>query len=281
MNAAVLMQSCPDHETLSAFIDQRSDPKSRLEVVKHLAECADCRALVVAANEYRVENGAEGGDVGRGRFGSRWVVPLAAAAAMVVVLFGIREGIFSKSGMTALVEAANSLPERSTDARLSGDFVYKDYKVSRGNDDKHPWYQVELAASQAEQRAQENPTPAHLHAAGVAGILMKDRTKAVETLKRAAIAGVPSAAVLNDLSAAYIARGMDGDYQLALDVANKALAFEKMPAAVWNRALALELLERKQEAITAWSEYLVLDPRSPWASEATEKRQGLIDSLPR
>ena len=265
MNAAAMMQSCPDPETLSAFIDQRLDPQSRLDVVNHLADCDDCREIVVMANEYSVENEVEGGKVVRGR----WTVPLTAAAALVVVALGvtpIREQLFGRSAMPALIAAANNLPKRTTEARLSGDFAYKEHSVPRGGEE-NPEHAVELAALRAEERAAKNPNRANLHAAGVGLLLKKQSGEAVETLRRAAKDGTPSADLLNDLAAAYLARGRKGDAELALDAANRAWTLEQKPAAIWNRALALEVLERDQDAIAAWHEYLEVDPDSDWSKE--------------
>jgi len=273
MNAAVLMESCPDHETLSAFIDQTLDPQLRLAVVKHLAECGDCRDLVVAAHEYRAEEQRTAGTVVRGHFGSRWAIPLAAAAAVVVVVFGVIS-IRQRSGMPALVEAANALPERTTLARLSGDFTYKKITIFRSGGEQEPVdYRLQHAALKIEQRASDHPSAANLHDAGVASILTRERDKAVETLVRAAKVGTPSADLLIDLSAAHIVRG---DYKLALDTANKALAIDKKPAAAWNIAVALESDGRNDaQAIAAWQKYLELDPNSEWSAEARRRLRDL------
>jgi hypothetical protein len=283
MNAAVSMQSCPDPETLSAFIDQQLDAKSRLEVVKHLAECGDCRDLVVAANEYIVENEAQPGEVVRGRFGKRWIVPLVAAAAMVVVLFGIpsiRERLLGRNYMKELVEAAGGLPKRPVEGRLSANFAYGDFVNPRGardNSIENAQWQVQAAAWNAVDRATKKRTPTNLHASGVALIFLRQFDKdvsindAIRDLEEAAKASPQSAAILNDLAAAYIARGTDRDYSRALEVANDAWALEQTSVTAWNRALALTRLDRRHEAISAWSEYLKLDPNSKWSEEVKEK----------
>ena len=49
---------------------------------------------------------------------------------------------------------------------------------------------------------------------------------------------------------------------------DRAWSMEQSPEIAWNRALARELLEQKQEAIAAWNEYLKLDSDSAWAREA-------------
>ncbi|HEX6095693.1 MAG TPA: zf-HC2 domain-containing protein [Thermoanaerobaculia bacterium] len=309
MNAAVKMQSCPDPETLSAFIDQQLDPQSRLEVVTHLVECGDCRDMVVAANEYDMENEAQtGSEVVRGRFGKRWIGALAAAVAMVVPLFGliaasrlepgtrleslrtygrvlvgsfpvpIQERVIGK--MQLLAEAAESLPHRKTPGRLSGEFSYKGFSAKRGGGSEEPLaedysdsedysdLEVLVAANRAAERAKDAPTEDNLHTLGVASILRGKRNEAVQQLEQVATKNPHSAAILIDLAAAYLARGGDRDLQHALVAATKAWTMERTPAAAWNRALALELLHRDHEAISAWQEYVKIDPHSDWTTEA-------------
>jgi hypothetical protein len=295
MNAAVIMQTCPSEETLAAFLDGRLDEKARLEVIEHLADCGDCRDLVLAADEYRmtqvksvdapaavaeipVAQPAATAEVVRPRFGARVLAPLASAAAIVMVLFSvpsIREGIFGTSGMAELVAAANAQPERTAKARLSGNFAYKEHRNPRGGGEPTEVLSPDLAdskaleaAAKAAERANNAPTAENLHALGVADILLKQRNDAVLVLERAAKASPRSADILNDLAAAYIARGAEGDYQRAHDAAMKAWAIKQTPAAAWNIAVSLQYAHKDAQAIAAWQKYLELDPNSEWSAEA-------------
>lgn len=277
MNAAVLMETCPSEEILAAFIDGRLDEQSRQEVIRHLADCGDCRDVVVTANEYGSSVEMEAPvKVAAGRFGPRVLAPLLAAAAVVAVVFGvpsIRERILPKSGMAKLVDAANALPERPFAARLSGDFAYHEYRPLRGSNEPSgvETIRVEYAAAESAELAQKRPTARNLHAAGVGSLLTKDRNDAVAALERAAKADPSSAEIQNDLAAAYLARGNDDDdYARALAAAQKSWAIEQTPAAAWNIALALQYLDRP-EAGAAWRKYLALDESSEWAREAREK----------
>ena len=274
MNAAAVMERCPSEEGLAAFIDGRLDERSRQEVIEHLAECGECRDVVVTANEYGESVQApQGGEVVRGRF-QPLLAPLLAAAAVVAVVFGvpsIRERILPKSGMEELVEAANGLPKRPTEARLSGDFVYKPHSVPRGGTETTE-LEMEYLALRSEERVSRNPSSANLHELGVADLFVqKKRRNAVTILERAAKEKPDSLEVLTDLTAAYLARGDEGDYQRAYETAMKAWSMEQSPITAWNRALALERLDREAEAIAAWQKYLELDPSSEWSAEAKQK----------
>jgi tetratricopeptide (TPR) repeat protein len=276
MNAAVMKETCPDVETLAAFSDGTLDAESRLEVMEHVADCGDCRDLIMAVTEYNVENEARPGEVVRGRFGKRWIAQFAAAAAVVAALFGVmpvRELILARN-MRELERAANDLPKRTLKARLSGNFNHKDVvPTPRGGvkDQESAQLMVEYLADTAAARARTNPSATNLHTAGVGQVLVKKyeyRQRAVVDLERAVRAEPDSAPILTDLAAAYFSRGDKGDYERALAAANKALSLKSTPAAVWNRALALEELGRRPEAIAAWNEYLEIDPSSPWTEEA-------------
>ncbi len=287
MNAAEIMQICPTEETLAAFLDGSLDEQARLEVIEHLADCGECLDMVMAADEYRstlevvepvpipapppisAPQPAQPAAVVHGRFGRRVFAPLAAAAALVAVLFGvpsIREAILGGGSlMPELVEAANKLPERPAAARLSGDFAYKRHSTPRGGSEDESDLNVQMTAYKAEDRATKNPTPENLHALGVADVLMMNRNDAVSNLERAAKASPGSADILTDLSAAYIARGAD---ELAYATATKAYSIQPTPAAAWNIAMALEHQQKDAEAIAAWQKYLALDPNSEWSAEA-------------
>lgn len=279
MNAAVTMETCPDSETLAAFSDGALDPKVRLEVLRHVADCGQCQHELVELAAAKRELKLEPANVTRGSFG-RWIAPLAAAAAVVLVLFGvpsIRERILGGDPMVKLVQAANQAPKRSTKARLSGGFAYREHQSFRGGgetnentpiDEETARLAIDAAAADAADQAMKKPSPAYLHADGVGKLLQKTPAVALPVLQEAAKDDPRSAAILTDLSAAYYATG---NYEQALATATKAWQIKQTPEAAWNRALALDTLNRKSEAIEAWDKYLELDPSSEWAEEARTK----------
>jgi tetratricopeptide (TPR) repeat protein len=270
MNAAVMIETCPEEETLAAFSDGTLDAKRRREVMQHIADCGQCQHDLMELDAARRTLKLETGKVRWGAFGPRVIVPLAAAAAVLLMLFGVpavRERILPKSSMAKLVEAANGLPERTTSARLSGNFAYKGHRTYRSGKKHNPELVIQIAVAEVAQRAEKNPSAENLHADGVGRILLKENADAVLILERAAQANPQSGAILTDLSVAYLNRG---DYAKALDAATKAEEIQRTPAALWNRALALEGLRRNKDAIAAWRKYLELDPNSPWSQEVRE-----------
>ena len=82
-----------------------------------------------------------------------------------------------------------------------------------------------------------------------------------------------SAAMLNDLAAAYLLRAdryeRPRDAVAALDLEQRAIRkAPRMATARFNRALALGWLGIDEEAIRAWRDYLSIDSTSRWADEA-------------
>lgn len=266
-----LMTDCPiDIEELAAFIDGRLTPERRAQVIEHLDTCADCRDIVMTADQYaRTEKPAD--NVVRGRFGRRTAIPAAAAAAAIATWLFV--GPLSRSGMETLVAASASMKQRPIAARFSADFPHKDYPRMRGNGEPEPVlestpppdaYKVANVGKYASAK--------RLHAAGVALMMLDEphfHEQAVKTLKRAAAKRPNDPEILTDLSAAYEAVRQS---QLALETADRALAIKETPAAIWNRATALESLRQDDKAREAWNRYLQLDPSSEWAAEVRARQ---------
>jgi tetratricopeptide (TPR) repeat protein len=296
MTAAITMERCPTEESLAAFIDGRLDENSRQHMLKHIAECGDCRDIVLIAQDYALDEMPHAVSphavpplaqdsveeplrtVARPRF-RRVIAPLAAAAAimgMFVAIPSLRERVFgSGDPMAPLVDATQGAELRALDGRLSAAFPYKAPPPRTRGDDQTVQSQQNVLeqAVKAAERVEKNRTPENLHVYGVALLLTGNptfRPTAVEALEEAARTE-PSAELLTDLAAAYLARHADGDHQRAYAAADRAFQLKRTPNAAWNRALALQSLDRHQEAIAAWNDYGELDPNSPWADEARTK----------
>lgn len=104
---------------------------------------------------------------------------------------------------------------------------------------------------------------------------------AVTHLETAAGVSGNSAAVLVDLSAAYLVRAERTDNPLdlvrGLNTAYEALAREPgNTSARFNAALALQRMGFAEQAAREWQEFLAVDSTSPWATEARRRMQELL-----
>jgi tetratricopeptide (TPR) repeat protein len=275
MNAArTEMTHHPEPETLAAFVDRRLNEAERQEVMKHMAECAECRDNVllsteVVAMEAPVVNvEALAANVVRPWFGWKTIVPLAAAASIAVV---VAVPLFRHDPMRDAYKFAKTVNERPSDARLSLDIPYQSPKPRMRGTAEVGSPTTLYAAEDAQQRAAEKPTVKNLHAAGLLLMYAGKHKEAVAELERAVAADPnPSAALLNDLSAAYLSYG--GSPQQALLNAERVWKVEQTPTAAWNRALALEAIgTRDAEARAAWEKYLEMEPNPEWVKEARER----------
>jgi tetratricopeptide (TPR) repeat protein len=107
---------------------------------------------------------------------------------------------------------------------------------------------------------------------GVAHAVVGELDAAVADLERAVEDEPTNVTWLTDLSAVYIARGRrdsrSADYEAAVVAAGRALGADaSLPAACFNRALALEALARGGEARTMWERCLTIEDDSQWAAE--------------
>jgi hypothetical protein len=81
-SAAVEPEPCPDAETIAAWADRALDARQRAAVESHAASCARCQGLL--AMMMRTADRSPVGSTPRIRV-LGWLVPLAAAAAVLVV----------------------------------------------------------------------------------------------------------------------------------------------------------------------------------------------------
>jgi len=108
--------------------------------------------------------------------------------------------------------------------------------------------------------------------------------RSISKLRRAAELTGDSAPVLSDLAAALIVRAertqAPRDLLEAYEVAEQAVARDpRNPAALYNRALAIDRFGLVDEGVAAWQAYLAADSTSGWAAEA-RRRLRLIRGTP-
>jgi tetratricopeptide (TPR) repeat protein len=284
----------PSNETLAAFIDGRLDARTRSSVEQHLVACSDCYALIADATAAREAVGEadfeprafatpmpDGGKLLPFR---TFAAAAAIAAGLAVVYFvpAIHDVVpgLGPPGIGEIVQLAGN--QRVTLTRIAAINQYRapaptyrgggDGSSDEGNDVNYDALQGK--AAEIAQAAKEHPTRRNLHTLGVALLLVKKPVEAVSELEKARQLGTPDADLLNDLSAAYMDRrfkkGSQPDDAKAVTYAEQAWQIEKNPASRWNRAVALEKLNRTEEAKAAWRDYLQVEDDPGWREEAVQ-----------
>ena len=285
--------SHPAAEDLGRFVEGTLDDAGRSAVVTHIADCDECRIVVVDAAEF-VEPAVAHSD-------RRWWVASAAAVAM---LFGTTFiWIAQRDPLGPIIEASAHLAKRPVEARLSG-FQHRDWSALRGGDDQSEpdLPELELSGKIAEVLERKGDDPKTLHAKGVALLLeamiekgrkpsdtLDTRDRAVEALSAAVTRAPGNARYQSDWAAAMIATGQQDRPKLesAVRICEQALRIDSHSReALFNRALALDSLAREttdknqsQKAIAAYDRYLAIDSSSPWSNEARNNRERVMSSL--
>jgi tetratricopeptide (TPR) repeat protein len=274
---------CPASEDFAAYIDGTLTAARRQSLERHVADCDDCRAIL--ADTAASLRAADALDDFRGRSrGSRRMLSFAALAAAAVLLIVLRLAWTAghapagpqPSQLPLLVAALAKAPTRPVVGRLAGDFTYAPPpSLTRGAAAGSPSPDVQIAAAAIEKQAGQDATPERRADLGVALLAVGELDRAIDELA-GATSGRADAAAFNNLSVAYLTRsvttGRRDDLQLALETADRALALQPASAAaLFNRALILNALDRPADAQRAADRYLSQDPNSPWAGELRAK----------
>jgi CHAT domain-containing protein len=294
-----------DPETLAAYIDQRLSPEQRAVVEAQLATDPDSYEVLVetlkALDDDQIRT-LEVKEPPRPQDAAADVAPfrpkpqrstligwkvaagvLATAAAIAIVVMQPEwlqrlrgDGVDPR--LEGLVAAVGE--ERYIEARLTGGFKYGPLRSpTRGNDLSGQNLGLLAAAGELQKQAKADPSAENLHAWGVAQLLLGDFDGSISTLS-GVLAATPSAPVLNDLSAAHSARAQTQsrgeDWAAALAFAERAISADPtMLEALYARAVAIEGLRLRDQAIRAWETYLQLDSSTGWAAEARRRLTAL------
>jgi len=272
----------PSDETLAAFIDGTLDASSRARVMEHMTACDECYAAFAGISELRASDDA--GDFPRMDSHRGWTswaraarygaFAAAVAAAVLVVLL---LPVFHRRSPVLSLAAATASSPRTIEARLSS-FPYSPLAPTmRGSGEKVPQnWKLLAAAAEIQEETARRPTPENLQALGIAHLLTGKFDEAIPLLER--VAASPEGSVderssrLNDLAAAYIARGRwtgnAADFAAASRVSAQAWSLAHKPEIAFNRALIAESLAADATAKRKWEQYLAMDGRSGWAGEA-------------
>ena len=279
----------PDAERLAEYAEGGLDVAARAEVERHLAECAECRSVVMETLAFlESSEAAEATTPAVIPFRPRkpWIAVAAGLAAAAAIVFAVRldwlsGGRGDRPELQELIAAVAQEPTRPVEGRLSGGFKYgPPPSPTRGAGGREASPDVRIAAAKIEKLARQEDTPDHEAAVGAAALTLGDFDKAVQSLESAAQRSVADAHVQNDLSAAYLARarwlGRADDIPRALAAAGRSIGLDaRLTEAYFNRALALEELHLDAEAVRAFEAFRRLDPASPWAAEAQRHEERL------
>lgn len=302
MTDPISMTKCPTGEALAALIARHSEAETNRSVLEHIAACAGCRKIALTALDLR----AAGNSVvteARGskkRFTRRVALTTIAVLAAAAIVIGLRRPVEQwlldrASGIPALSALAEEMAYRPIEARLSNLTFSPLNSVSRGVGKKPP-LRLSALAGRIHDRAMREPVTRNLQAMGVAHLFLGNYDEAIASFQQALGAetgaddigeSLPRAKnpeLLIDIAAAYHARGSHAnhpaDFVAAIDVADRAWTLSKLPEVAWNRAVAVQSLHLREDAIRAWNDYLAVDDSSLWADQARQRLAALRATSP-
>jgi hypothetical protein len=293
--------SCPSDETIAAFVDGVLSDAERADVERHVATCDRCFELLAELGCQLTELDAEAEPAPSSLAASpavirpivtpkprahvwRWGMGLAAAASLAVVAVWLArapdvtitaDGELADGGARrTLIEQVGS--HRTSEARLTGFSWGAVPSVLRsGSEVSRRPPEILAAAGLALQETDRKETAGAHRVAGLAYLLLGDYERAIERLEEARRSTpTPPASLLSDLGAAYLERGRlqgrTADLTKGAELAEQAVVRpDALPAAWFNRALALEQLGLRDRAIAAWKDYLArAAPAAPGAAAA-------------
>jgi tetratricopeptide (TPR) repeat protein len=251
----------PDAENLGRFVEGTLPDTERPDVVAHIADCDECRVVVV--------DGAEFIEAPHDKRSYRW---LAVAAVLIVVISSWAYIRYETNPVNELAVAYGRLDARPIAGRLSS-FPYVPLKTTRGAGKRTDPAELVLEGKAATVARRQGSDAKSLHSRGVAHLLTGDTGVAATELTDAADADPSNALYWNDVSAALLAAQHPAQ---ALSAAGHALALSPgQHEAQFNRALALEALGQSAAARQAYDDYLTGDPASAWAGEVQRNRRRL------
>jgi CHAT domain-containing protein/tetratricopeptide (TPR) repeat protein len=231
---------------------------------------------------------------------------LATLGIAILVLILVGWGVYcyiaiqlSKSPVPEQEKLVQALKgQRPVEGRLSWGFTHAPYKeasegvLPNGKDPASastrflpPLRGATEPERELERTISAQNSPEALSAKGILYLVHHEAARAVRELDKAAKLAPSDARIRSDLSAALLARsrekGDPHDLALALATADQAVALDRqLPEAHFNRALALEKLFLLFPAQAAWEDYLQLDSRSDWGSEAKNHLAALSQPSP-
>lgn len=276
MSDVATPRRCPDPTLLALFAEGTIDSEARQEVERHVSTCAECPLVIAETVRFlRADNDrAEGFALEPPSKKWRWW--LVAAIVALCVPASIWRIVRDQDSLQRVRKLASGLAERPIEGQLAG---VQHAPFPRLRAKTAPARDVRLRAEIERLAEDDSQAPHRFHAYGLALLLTGNPKQAVEVLSRTARSDSGNAALWNDLAAAYIALAVVTERsQLwsALGATERAIAIApSMAPPHFNRAVALEHLGRRDEALREYRRAADLDSGSAWAGEA-ERRIALL-----
>lgn len=204
-----------------------------------------------------------------------------AAAGGVLAAFGISTIVAFdayRGDVAELHAAARTLHYRQVEGRLSG-FPHAAPPSSRGRVSSEAMLAEANLRTIAARALSSRKSFPFSHAGSIAALLAGETADARRRMEKIVAQGDASATTWSDYAAVvHAAAAPDDALQLATALAatEKALDLDpELPEALFNRAVLLEALFLRSQAILAYTTYLGVDSSSWWAEEARSRRQNL------
>jgi hypothetical protein len=279
---------CLADETLTEYLEGHLDPAMRAVSEVHLVSCQRCREQlaffmrvlqpdVSAEEESQLQAIADKWDknkVGAGvhprrLLTARWLVGWVAVAALIVggvSIWFVRHS--AEPGSATEVVQLLLGQTRPFEARMAGQPHRAIVPRTRGVENSGGYYSL-LSGEMTRLQASG-------YEMGRFYLLQKDFTRALPYLEMAERESGASAAVHNDLGVALMEGGNADQFEKA---GTEFLHAIKQDASfadpVFNLALFYERTNARVRAEAQWKQYLEMDSKSEWATEARERLQEL------
>jgi tetratricopeptide (TPR) repeat protein len=309
---------CPPESDILKYKENHLPTGARERLEQHVADCQDCRELLVLLARFPEEEIAQQPPVSKAEiqqqiariiqlieederrktrasdgqirpvprpgWAYRYHAQLAGALMMVCAL--VIGGVYLMTSREPATDAArHSLElamkeERRSPARFSGGFEYSAHKSTRGSDDS-PELHLKIALNQLKSAENDSAPVAMRQMLARAHLAFNNAEHARQAqtiLEGLQARGVQTAEVLNDLG---VAQFQLQSYDAA--IANFSHALEIDPTyteALFNRALAKESATRYPEAQRDWEQFLHSTTDVNWKREA-ERHIKALSSEPK
>ena len=306
--------SCPNEANIFAYFENSLSSTNRAHIERHFANCTDCQeALAFLGRETHATTPPTSGEAvseqttrvlryirndelshsnqtekPRPAPGFRVSYPKLATVGLVISAIAITSLYFfisrpspAEAGMEAIRLAIKN--ERYTEARVSGGFAYSRYAGTvRGGDDRSDDLQFDRAEGKVLTAAQEE-SDVNAQLVLIRGYLARGTAKganqALALLDQLSKRGVETPETLNDTGVAQLRLS---NYDQALVAFTGALAKSpRYDEALFNRALAHELLHRDSEARKDWQQFIDQSEDKNWNNEARSRLDRLKTSTDR